>query len=199
MMSMVQIIALSVLAYIIGSIPNGLIISKVFYKKDIREFGSHNIGATNVYRTLGIKPAVVVFLLDLLKGGVGVLLFAGTTDLVVLGGILAMIGHNWPIFLGFKGGRGVATGLGVLVFMVPVIALIVFLVWGLIVYFTRYVSLGSVIAAVLVPLLMIILEEPIWYIAFGFLAAFFVVFRHRSNISRLYHGTESKVGKQTSS
>ncbi len=198
-MSMVQIIALSVLAYIIGSIPNGLIISKVFYKKDIREFGSHNIGATNVYRTLGIKPAVVVFLLDLLKGGVGVLLFAGTTDLVVLGGILAMIGHNWPIFLGFKGGRGVATGLGVLVFMVPVIALIVFLVWGLIVYFTRYVSLGSVIAAVLVPLLMIILEEPIWYIAFGFLAAFFVVFRHRSNISRLYHGTESKVGKQTSS
>ena len=110
-----------------------------------------------------------------------------------LGGILAMMGHNWSIFLGFKGGRGVATGLGVLIALSPLVALIAFLVWGVIVYFTKLVSLGSIIAAALVPILMYFTGESYWFVGFGALAALFVIVRHWDNIKRLLAGNELKV------
>lgn len=192
-MSITVIFVCSILAYLFGAIPSGLIIGKIFYNTDIRNYGSHNIGATNAYRVLGKLGAAAVFLCDVLKGGAGVYLFAPNPEWMVLGGILAMIGHNWPIFLKFKGGRGVATGLGVLIFLTPWVSLIVFLVWALIFGLTKYVSLGSVVAAALVPISMYVLKEPIPYLWFGLAAAFFVIIRHKDNLKRLWAGNELKI------
>ena len=191
-----EIVIVLVISYLIGSIPNGLIIGKMMTGVDIREFGSKNIGATNAYRVLGPWPAFWVFLTDMFKGVAGVYLalyLAGSPISQLAGGIAAIAGHNWPIFLGFKGGRGVATGLGVIAVLVPKVTLMVFCVWLAIVLITRYVSLGSIVAAALVPLLM-------WYtgvqweiLGFGFLAAAFVIIRHRPNIERLLKGEELKI------
>lgn len=183
-------------SYLIGSIPNGLIIGQSFYKVDLRQFGSKNIGATNAFRTLGPWPAFWVFLTDALKGVAGVLIgqYLGHTALAELaGGIAAIAGHNWSAFLKFKGGRGVATGLGVIAIIVPKVTLIVFFVWALIVYFTRYVSLASIIAAALVPISMWFLNARQEFFYFGIVAALFVIVRHRSNIERLLKGQESKI------
>ena len=187
-------IVYAVLAYLIGSIPSGLIIGKIFFNIDVREYGSKNIGATNTYRVIGLKAALPVFLCDALKGAAGVVLLSSYGPMyMILGGILAMMGHNWSIFLGFKGGRGVATGLGVLIALSPLVALIAFLVWGVIVYFTKLVSLGSIIAAALVPILMYFTGESYWFVGFGALAALFVIVRHWDNIKRLLAGNELKV------
>ena len=187
-------IVYAVLAYLIGSIPSGLIIGKIFFNIDVREYGSKNIGATNTYRVIGLKAALPVFLCDALKGAAGVVLLSSYGPMyMILGGILAMMGHNWSIFLGFKGGRGVATGLGVLIALSPLVALICFLVWGIIVYFTKLVSLGSIIAAALVPVLMYVTGESYWFVGFGGLAALFVIVRHWDNIKRLLAGNELKV------
>lgn len=183
-----------ILAYLIGSIPSGLIIGKGLFGTDVRQFGSKNIGATNTYRVLGLKVALPVFICDALKGAIGVLLLASYGPaFAVLGGILAMVGHNWSIFLGFKGGRGVATGLGVLIALSPLVAVICFAIWGIIVYPTKLVSLGSIIAAAAVPLLMFLTGQSWWYVGFGALAALFVILRHRDNIIRLLSGKELKV------
>ena len=187
-------IVYAVLAYLIGSIPSGLIIGKIFFNIDVREYGSKNIGATNTYRVIGLKAALPVFLCDALKGAAGVVLLSSYGPMyMILGGILAMMGHNWSVFLGFKGGRGVATGLGVLIALSPLVALLCFLVWGIIVYFTKLVSLGSIIAAALVPVLMYVTGESYWFVGFGRLAALFVIVRHWDNIKRLLAGNELKV------
>jgi len=172
------------LAYLIGSIPNGLIVGKYMCGVDIRQFGSKNIGATNAYRVLGPWPAFWVFLTDALKGVAGVMMGQWLD---------AMAGHNWSIFLKFKGGRGVATGLGVIAVLVPKVTAIVFIVWALIVYTTRYVSLGSIVAAVLVPLSMWFFNESIEILVFGIVAALFVILRHKPNIERLLKGEELKI------
>lgn len=183
-----------VLAYLIGSIPSGLIIGKTFFNTDVRLYGSKNIGATNTYRVLGLKAALPVFFCDAAKGAIGVLLFSHISPMyMIIGGILAMVGHNWSLFLGFKGGRGVATGLGVLIALSPIAAAICFAVWGIIVYFSKLVSLGSIVAAGLVPFVMYFLGESYWFVGFGALAALFVIIRHRENISRLLAGKELKV------
>ena len=177
----IMIIVYAVLAYFIGSIPSGLIIGKTFFNTDVRQYGSKNIGATNTYRVIGLKAALPV------------LLSSYGPMYMILGGILAMMGHNWSIFLGFKGGRGVATGLGVLIALSPLVALLCFLVWGIIVYFTKLVSLGSIVAAALVPVLMYVTGESNWFVGFGGLAALFVIVRHWDNIKRLLAGNELKV------
>jgi len=190
----IMVIVYAILAYLIGSIPSGLIIGKTFFNIDVRQYGSKNIGATNTYRVIGLKAALPVFLCDALKGAAGVVLLSSYGPMyMILGGILAMMGHNWSIFLGFKGGRGVATGLGVLIALSPLVALIAFLVWGVIVYFTKLVSLGSIIAAALVPILMYFTGESYWFVGFGALAALFVIVRHWDNIKRLLAGNELKV------
>lgn len=191
--SVISIVPYAILAYLIGSIPSGLIIGKLIFGTDVRQYGSKNIGATNTYRVLGLKAALPVFLCDAAKGMVGVALFSGTPSTMILGGILAMIGHNWSIFLGFKGGRGVATGLGVLIMLSPIVSAICFALWAVIVYFTKLVSLGSIIAAAAVPILMFFFGESVWFVGFGGLAALFVIVRHRENIVRLLQGKELKV------
>ena len=182
-------------AYIIGSIPIGLIIGKTFWKKDLRRFGSHNIGATNAWRVLGRKAGVLVFILDFLKGQIGVMLGAlivGTPSAMVLGGFFAIVGHVLSIFAGFRGGKGVATGLGVLSILMPKVMLIVFVVWLVMVLLTRYVSIGSVIAAVLTPILAAAFHVPNVYFAFALAAAVVIVWRHRENLKRLREGRENK-------
>ena len=190
----IMIIVYAVLAYFIGSIPSGLIIGKTFFNTDVSQYGSKNIGTTNTYRVIGLKAALPVFLCDALKGAAGVILLSSYGPMyMILGGILAMMGHNWSIFLGFKGGRGVATGLGVLIALSPLVALLCFLVWSIIVYFTKLVSLGSIVAAALVPVLMYVTGESYWFVGFGGLAALFVIVRHWDNIKRLLAGNELKV------
>lgn len=185
-----------IVAYLLGSIPNGLVFGKLIWQVDLREHGSHNIGATNAWRTLGKGPGFLIFLLDFFKGFISVWLgsvLAGTPMAMVLAGICAIIGHSCSVFLKFKGGKGVATGLGVIVMLMPLPALIVFAVWLLIVKISGYVSLGSIITAALVPILAWLQGYAMEYTVFGLLAAAFVIVRHKANIIRLLNGSESKI------
>lgn len=187
---------MSVLAYLVGSIPSGLILGKLFWHTDLRKYGSHNIGATNAWRTLGKVPGIIVFLADSLKGQAGVLLglsLVGTPLAAVIGGLLAIVGHSFSLFLRFHGGKGVATSLGVLTMLMGNVTLIVFALWFTIVYMTRYVSLGSVVAGVLTPILAALFAYPMEYIVFTVIAAFLVIVRHHENIKRLMYGTENKI------
>ena len=185
-----------VLAYLIGSIPSGLILGKLLWHTDLREHGSHNIGATNAWRTLGKRAGIAVFIADSIKGQAGValgLLLAGTPLAAVLGGLFAIIGHSVSLFLRFHGGKGVATSLGVLTMLMGNVTLIVFAVWFAIVYLTRYVSLGSIVAGFLTPILAALFGYPMEYVLFTVIAAILVIVRHRENIVRLMNGTENKI------
>lgn len=184
------------MAYLLGSIPNGLWLGKLIWHVDLREHGSHNIGATNAWRTLGKGPGLLIFLLDFFKGVLSVWIgcvAAGTPLVMVLAGVFAILGHSCSIFLKFKGGKGVATGLGVIVMLMPLTALVVFLVWLVLVKWSGYVSLASIVAAALVPIMAAVSGCPIEYIVFGAVAACFVIVRHHANIHRLLNGTESKI------
>ncbi len=184
------------LSYLIGSLPSGLIFGKLIWNTDLREHGSHNIGATNAWRTLGKPAGLLVFAFDFLKGVLGVWLgatLAGTPLALVLCGIAAIAGHSWSLLLGGKGGKGVATGLGVISMLMPKEALIVFLIWLAIVWVTRYVSLGSIIAAACVPVFAWLFGRPTETVVFGIVAAIFIIYRHQPNIERLLAGTESKI------
>lgn len=185
-----------IIAYILGSVPSGLIIGKAFYNTDLREYGSHNIGATNAWRTLGKFPGFIIFLCDFLKGYIGVYIAAalvGTPISMVLAGVFAIAGHSLSVFLKFKGGKGVATGLGVIAMLMGKVTVFVFILWFAIVYVTRYVSLGSCVAALFVPILAHYFDEPKEFVVFGIIAALLIIIRHKSNIERLLNGTESKI------
>ena len=185
-----------IFSYLLGSIPNGLIFGKLIWNKDLRKFGSKNIGATNAWRVIGKSAGIFIFLLDFLKGALSVFIaqtFAGSAWVVMFAGLLAIIGHSFSIYLSFHGGKGVATGLGVIAVMIPKATLIVFFTWLVIVLITRYVSLGSCVAAALVPILAFYFDYEIAFVAFGVIAAIFVIIRHRENISRLRRGRENKI------
>lgn len=193
---MMDYLLTGVIAYLVGSIPSGLILGKLFWHTDLRKYGSHNIGATNAWRTLGKVPGIIVFLVDSLKGQAGVLLglsLVGTPLAAVIGGLLAIVGHSFSLFLRFHGGKGVATSLGVLTMLMGNVTLIVFVLWFTIVYMTRYVSLGSVVAGVITPILAALFAYPMEYIVFTVIAALLVIVRHRENIKRLMNGTENKI------
>ena len=184
------------LSYLLGSIPNGLWLCCALWHVDLRQHGSHNIGATNAWRTLGKGPGFLVFFLDMLKGLLAVWLgemLVGTPLVMILCGVLAIVGHSLSLFLRFHGGKGVATGLGVILMLMPKVTVIVFLVWLLFVLATRYVSLGSIVAAALVPVLALVFGYPALYVVFGVLAAALIIVRHRSNITRLLNGTENRI------
>ena len=185
-------------AYLLGSTPSGLWICRWLGNLDIREFGSKNTGATNVYRVMGWKVALIVFLMDSFKGAFSVWLggwLTGDPLGALFGGLLALVGHTWSFWMKFSGGRGVATGVGVLASLMPTVAGLVFCTWLVIVLLTRYVSLGSIVGAAFAPLLAWYFGYPVSYQAFVALMAFFVIFRHRENIGRLLKGNENKVGR----
>ena len=185
-----------VVGHLCGSVPSGLWLVQAFHGIDIRNYGSKNIGTTNVFRTVGPKTAVLVLLADAFKGIVAVALmnyFFQNPLLNVVTALGALLGHNYSVFLGFKGGKGVATALGLLVFLMPKVAVGSFLVWLVLVLLTRFVSLGSIVAAICTPVLAWYLAYPVAYVGFATIAAFFVVLRHKENIHRLLTGTESKI------
>lgn len=192
-----QYLLIAAVGYLLGCIPSGLIVGKQFCGIDIREHGSKNMGTTNMFRTLGAKPAFFVLIADMAKGMLAVTfadyLLANDANALLLGGIMSIIGHNYPVFLGFKGGRGVATGLGVILVLMPKVTAVVFSVWAIIVFLTRYVSLGSVTAATLVPVFAWYFTYPWQYFYFSVVAALFIVIRHKDNIIRLLNSTESKI------
>lgn len=185
-----------VLGHICGSVPSGLWLVQAFHGIDIRNYGSKNIGTTNVFRTVGPKTAVLVLIADAFKGilAVGIMSYFFHNPLLdVVTALGALLGHNYSLFLGFKGGKGVATALGLLIFMMPNVAVASFGIWLVCVLLTRYVSLGSIMAAIFTPPLAWYLGYPSAYVIFSVVAAFFVVLRHKENIHRLLTGTESKI------
>lgn len=185
-----------VLGHVCGSVPSGLWLVQAFHGIDIRNYGSKNIGTTNVFRTVGPKTAVLVLIADAFKGilAVGIMSYLFHNPLLdVITALGALLGHNYSLFLGFKGGKGVATALGLLIFMMPKVAVASFGIWLVCVLLTRYVSLGSIMAAIFTPPLAWYLGYPSAYVIFSLVAAFFVVLRHKENIHRLLTGTESKI------
>jgi len=185
------------LGYVLGSIPFGYLAGKL-YKIDIRQYGSGNIGFTNAMRVIGVFPAAFVLFFDALKGFLSAWygLHLGGENTAVLGALAAMAGHNWPFTLKFKGGRGVATGLGIILFITPKITLVAVIIWLGIVILTRYVSLGSIMAAIFVPIAMILVNKPLPFIVFAVIGASLVVIRHTANIKRLMQGKENKIGNK---
>jgi acyl phosphate:glycerol-3-phosphate acyltransferase len=184
------------LAYLLGSIPFGYIFAKKFGKTDIRKHGSGNIGATNVLRVMGWKLALPVFVLDLLKGFCSVFLaqlFGSGSLLPLIAGILVMIGHSFPLFLGFKGGKAAATAIGVLLALSGWVTLALFAAALLVLAVTRYVSLASIVGSLLVPIFFWLFGFDLPHIIFGLAVAALVVFRHQANIKRLLSGTEPKL------
>jgi len=200
---------IAILSYLLGSIPFGVIITKIWKGEDIRDYGSKNAGFTNVYRVVGPLPAALVLILDIAKGMMAVLLitnisFCSTsfslTDLKILAGVFVILGHVFPVFAGFRGGKGIATGLGALLSIIPLetaLALILFIV---IVAITRYVSLGSLSAATFIFLAMLFekyylkFQVPAQLMVMICFLTVFIFFNHRSNIKRLLTGTENKFG-----
>ncbi|EAG4636314.1 glycerol-3-phosphate 1-O-acyltransferase PlsY [Listeria monocytogenes] len=193
----INLILLSLLAYVIGSIPSGLWIGKIFYKKDIRDFGSGNLGATNSFRVLGIKAGSIVTVMDILKGTVATLLpffFQLNVDhhFWLLTGAFAIIGHSFPLFAGFRGGKVVATSAGVILAYAPLLfvaALVVFLVT---LKLSKYVSLSSMIGALAALIISLFMGDWILIILVACIALF-VIWRHRANITRIRNGEEPKI------
>lgn len=193
----INLILLSLLAYVIGSIPSGLWIGKIFYKKDIRDFGSGNLGATNSFRVLGIKAGSIVTMMDILKGTVATLLpffFQLNVDhhFWLLTGAFAIIGHSFPLFAGFRGGKAVATSAGVILAYAPLLfvaALVVFLVT---LKLSKYVSLSSMIGALAALIISLFMGDWILIILVACIALF-VIWRHRANITRIRNGEEPKI------
>lgn len=184
--------------YLLGSFPTGLLIGRWLCNIDIRQYGSKNIGTTNMFRTLGPKAAGIVLVGDMGKGMLAVAFanwLAGEPQIALglTGGLAAVLGHNYPIFLKFKGGRGVATAFGVLCLLQPKVVMIVFPVWLVLVLLTRYVSLGSVVAAFVAPLAAWWFDYELPLVIFTTAAAAFVIIRHKENIGRLLAGTESRI------
>ena len=216
MILIIKYLIIVIIAYLLGAIPFGLIISRRMAHVDIREHGSGNIGATNVFRTLGTRLGLLTGILDLSKAATAVLLamFIIGGDVLVVAGhdihvqlaqilaaISAMVGHNWSVYIKFKGGKGVACFIGGLLVINWVVALIGLAAGIIIALTTRYVSLGSMLAAVcvllaLVALALLAVSAPV-YIVYGLLAAGLIIFQHRSNIIRLQSGTELKLGDKS--
>ena len=195
-------VLVALIAYLIGSINFAIIFSKKFAGFDVREKGSKNAGTTNVLRTVGKKAAVLTLICDILKGVVSVLLamFAAyiwkevdSEILKYLAGLFAIIGHTFPVYYGFKGGKGVATSLGVLLIVNTQVGIICLIFALIIMIATKWVSLGSILAATLFPILTVFMTDNFGAKVISILIGLLVIFNHRSNIKRLKQGTENKL------
>ncbi|HJO81331.1 MAG: glycerol-3-phosphate 1-O-acyltransferase PlsY [SAR202 cluster bacterium] len=200
---MIEYLVLVPIAYLVGSLPFGLIAGKIVTGTDIRDFGSGKTGMTNVLRTAGPVPAALVLLLDMGKAVVAVVvarILFDSTGAEAAAAVAVMIGHNWPVFVQFRGGRGIASGYGGLLILSWPAFIVATLVGVSLIAGTRYVSLGSITAAVLGSLALIITaatgHAPMAYIWFGVFGTALVVVRHKDNIHRLLQGTEPKIGQR---
>ncbi|MFC1850899.1 glycerol-3-phosphate 1-O-acyltransferase PlsY [candidate division CSSED10-310 bacterium] len=195
---MVSFLCLLCAAYILGSIPSGILVSKLWAGTDIRRQGSGNIGATNVYRNLGLGAAGLVFAADVVKGGLavsGASYFLAGEWAPLLAGLACVLGHMYSLFLGFKGGKGVATGFGVFLIISPLAAAVSLVIWLLFLFTLQWVSVASMIAALGLPIIIYFTNAgPEFWLAV--VVAFFIVLNHRQNISRLLRGVEPKIGAE---
>jgi len=192
---------LLIFAYLSGSIPTGVILAKAFSNVDPRTQGSKNIGATNIYRTAGKKLGVITLLGDILKGLIPVVIARGALESHFWIGAVALaafLGHLYPIFLKFKGGKGIATGLGAFLALAPLSAILSLLVFLAAVYKWRYISLGSLTATAAFPIFLALLNPHPIYIPFAVIIGVLIFYRHRENIERLLGGRESKFGTKKS-
>jgi glycerol-3-phosphate acyltransferase PlsY len=214
---MLNLIFLIMISYLVGSIPTSIIISKLLRGIDIRNHGSGNAGGTNVFRVMGWKWGVATILLDACKGAIVVIVvarfyldrfpfpnatpFDDFTLVQIICGVAAVIGHIWTVFAGFRGGKGIATALGVLITIITLDMIVALGVFVIVVTFSRYISLGSLMAAISVPLILIVRENifnidiPGYHTILPFCIALtlLVIFTHRANVERLLSGTEKKI------
>ena len=193
---MLKVSALVILSYLIGSIPFSLIFGQLFGKVDIRTKGSGTIGATNVLRTSGLSVALLALVADVFKGITAAWIgtAAGGPVLAAVCAAAVVTGHCYSIFLKFKGGKGVAASAGIIAFLMPDVFGVMLLTVVVTVAVTRYMSLGSIIAAILYPLLAILIfPQPLPYIILGFFMAVLVIYKHKDNIKRLRAGNESRI------
>jgi glycerol-3-phosphate acyltransferase PlsY len=196
-----RILLALIAGYLLGSANASLIVGK-FYGIDVRKHGSGNAGATNTLRTLGKTAAFLVMVGDILKGViaciVGALIIGDTSSVAglgtMVGGIGAILGHNWPLYFGFRGGKGIFTSFAVVLMMDWKIGLILLGIFIVIVALTRYISLGSVVCSALFPVVAYFTGKGMVFILFAFVAAVLAIWRHRANIKRLIAGNESKLG-----
>jgi glycerol-3-phosphate acyltransferase PlsY len=210
---MLSILIVTILSYLLGSIPTAVIVSKTFKGIDIRDYGSKNAGFTNVYRVLGVLPAIIVLIVDVGKGITAVLFLTqisfdpvtlNLVSLKILAGILVILGHVFPIFAGFKGGKGIATALGALFSLIPLEIALALVIFIIIVAITRYVSLGSLSAASFIFLALLFeryylgRKVPMELVGMIFFLTVFIFYNHRANIKRLLNGTENRFGQKGS-
>ncbi|MBZ0177686.1 MAG: glycerol-3-phosphate 1-O-acyltransferase PlsY [Melioribacteraceae bacterium] len=214
---MLNLLVVILLSYLVGSIPSGMIIARKFGNINIKEHGSGNVGGTNVFRVMGWKFGVSVILLDALKGAIAVIFisrlywgsfpfpnqtpFDDFTLVQIIAGITAVIGHIWTIFADFKGGKGIATGLGVLITIITLDIALALAIFVIVVTLSKYISLGSISAAVSIPIIMIVRENIFGVdiqgyhtiLPFVIILALMVIYTHRSNIIRLLNGNENQI------
>jgi glycerol-3-phosphate acyltransferase PlsY len=208
---MLSLLIILLLSYLAGSIPTAILASRLVLKDDIRKHGSGNAGTTNVFRVMGWKPALVVLLIDIGKGMVSVLLISkiqidaiplDSIIVQILAGVFAIVGHIWTVFAGFRGGKGVGTAFGVLVSLVPMASLISLAIWIILVLITRIVSIGSLAAGVLFPVILVLQKKwlnpelPLAFIILGIGLGLLVIITHRENIKRLLKGEENRFGRK---
>ena len=198
-------LVLIIVSYLIGSIPTALMVSKRFFGIDIRDYGSGNMGATNTFRVLGSRYGTMVMIIDILKGLTAVTLYnflpfymsheLERTNLMLGLGTAAVLGHVFPIFAGFRGGKGVATLLGMVLAIQPVIAVSCIGIFVLVLFLTRYVSLSSILAALSLPVCVLWIwnEHEVMYRVFALIVAILVIVTHQKNIGRILRGVESRI------
>jgi glycerol-3-phosphate acyltransferase PlsY len=210
---MLTLIAVLLLGYLVGSFPTAILVGKIMRGSDfdIRNEGSGNAGGTNVFRVLGWKPGLIVTLIDVFKGFVATLWvsqwqpfgsgYIDATVMPILTGLAAVCGHIWSMFADFRGGKGVGTAGGMIIALYPVAAMVCLAIFILVVYFTRYVSVGSMVAALSLPVVLWAMQVffnndvPDALFQFSILVGVLMVFTHRKNIRRLIEGTENRFGK----
>ena len=198
--NILQLLGTALLAYIIGSIPTGYIVVKLAKNEDIRKIGSGSTGATNVKRVMGKKWFFIVLLLDALKGATPVFIAAWFVTAFkeiglapVIAAAFVILGHSKSVFLNFTGGKSVASGVGTIIALSWHVGLLTAAIWALITYTSKYVSLGSIIALALSPVLMYLFNQPVCYIIYCVIGAVYIIWLHRENIKRLIKGEENKV------
>lgn len=194
MFKIILLFLLFLFSYLLGSIPFGYLIAKR-EKINVRNHGSGNVGATNVFRTVGKKAGILTLTGDFLKGLIPILMALYITQseyIIGMVGILAILGHIYPIFLKFKGGKGVATSLGVFIGIMPLVVLMTTIIWLSVCLVSRYVSLGSMAASLALPVLAWQFNEPKFYILLSTLATISIIFRHKDNLRRLIKSEENK-------
>ena len=191
-------LSLILLGYLLGSIPTGVLAARSV-GVDIRRVGSGNIGTANVLRAAGKKAAVITLVGDMLKGFVPVMLAMALVEaqwVPALAAFATLAGHTWPVFLGFRGGKGVATSAGTVIALAPLIGFLIFAVWWILVFLTRYTSLSAMVAMVLGPVAFVATGQPLAYTVYTFVGATLIIWLHRDNLRRLASGTERKIGQR---